>query len=121
MQKFREIMKKIDSLNKEAIEVITEFVNQHGGCIRTDDNECDTIYGYILNDYTERIEEVYILAVFVQDNELYIHISYGENFLEDEYVPNINNGHVYSFEGDCILFNATLCNICEFIEEYVEE
>lgn len=121
MRKLERICNKVNNLNREAIEVITNYVEKHGGCIRTDDYSRDTIYGYVYNDCSERMEEVYILAVFVQSGELFIQVSYGQTFLEDEFVPNIEDDDAHSVYGDTIMLNATLHNICSFIEEYVDD
>ena len=87
---------------------LIKFVKKAGGEIKTEENDkCDTIYGIFYNEGTEAYEEHKVLAVKVENNQLFI---YAEVYPGDE-----DNW----FAMDMIWKNATLHNLCECLPQYV--
>ena len=111
------------SLNDKMEQAIIKIVKENGGLVRTDNTEdCDTIYGYVFNEGIDTYEERKILALATcEDNELSI-------LLGEEYITldGMTNDEILECEewdtvmGGLVLANATLLNICEILEEYID-
>lgn len=113
MCKLRELAQKAVALSHEMENAIIELVNNAGGCVDTsnEDFQCDTIYAYVWSEYDETYVEKRVVKVRTDGNSLIIKLDYALSEEED---------CEYSIFGGLVLINATLYNLCECIEEYID-
>lgn len=104
-------------------QAIIKVVNEHGGLIRTDNEEYGTIYGYIYNEETYRVEEHKIIALStLEDNRLSILIGarYVIGMAPEPILKSEEQWYLVMGFWSNVLANATLLNICETLEEYID-
>lgn len=115
------------SLNNEMHKALAEFIGEHGGLIRTDKREDkDTMYACVINiDTAYDTKECAILAVRLTDDGQvailpdYTYDAVNLDGLSDEEIL-ASEDWVLLMGGDCII-NATAYQLCECLEEYVEQ
>ena len=118
---------KVNQLNAEMHSALVEFLKEHGGFIRTDNREGkDTMYAYIVNIGTVyETQECAILAVALfEDDQVAILPDYTNGC---ENLEGLTDEEILASEewelllgGECIA-NATAYQLCESLEEYVEQ
>lgn len=101
------LWKRQMDLTEEMEGTLIHFVKQNGGEIKTENEECDTIYGVFYNEGSEAYEEHKVLAVKVKNNRLLIYA---------EVYPDEKDNW---FATDMVWRNATLPNLCESLSQYV--
>lgn len=116
------------ALNKRMHADIVEFLKEHDNFICTDNAEStrDTLYAYVTEDY-EQTKEYPILAVALfEDEQVAILPDFSNGY--ETIIGVANSDLLYdklyrdnwrTIFGGLVLQNATLCSICECIEEYV--
>jgi len=115
-----------NSLNNEMHNALVEFLKEHNGFIRTDEVKGkDPIYAYIVNiGSAYETQECRILAVALFDNEVCILPDYTCDMVNLEGMTNEeileSDDWVSLMGGECII-NATAYQLCECLEEYVEQ
>ena len=111
-----------NSLNDKMKQTIIKIVKENGGLVRTDNPKCDPIYVFIFNEEFDQYEDRKIIAIATcEDNDLSIlfgpkHITLdgmtNDDILEcDEWEPVM---------AGMVIANATLLDICEKLEEYID-
>ena len=130
MSRLKQLGQEANDLNKKMYDELVIFVEKHGGLIRTDNTErrdkemplCDTIYTISMDGDDEPNTEKRVLAVALyNETELAVlpDLSGNETIkgMTDQEVLDCDNWEwIY---GGYVLQNATLCSICESIEQYV--
>ena len=105
--------RKIESLSAEIEKALVEFVNSKGGKIDTsNDDDNDTICAFVWDEFDERYYEKKVVEVGVYENSLYVTL---------EYPLSTESDASYTIFGGLILINATLYNICDALEQYIDE
>ncbi len=105
--------RKIESLSAEIEKALVEFVNSKGGKIDTsNDDDNDTIYAFVWDEFDERYYEKKVVEVGVYENSLYVTL---------EFPLSTESDASYTIFGGLILINATLYNICDALEQYIDE
>ena len=118
----RNLKREAFSLNDKMEQAIIKIVKENGGLVRTDNPKYDTIYGYIFNEeigtYVER--KILALATY-EDNGL--SILFGAKY---ETLDGMTNDEILESEewepvmAGMVIANATLLDICEKLEEYID-
>lgn len=115
-----------DNINKQMHDTLAEFINEHGGIIRTENPDNDTMYAIVYDEELEMYKEYKVLAVatfdggksvgvighFVGDTPITFEKMSDEEVLEED--------GWYTLYGGMMMWNATLYCLCECIEEYVK-
>lgn len=125
-----DLVREVTDLNLKMHEDIVQFLKKHNGFVRTDNAErvvknmqpCNPIYVISMNADDEPNTEKKVLAValFGEDQVAVLpDLSDNETILgmTDQQVLDCDNWE-WIF-GGYVLQNATLCSICECIEQYV--
>lgn len=124
--------KAVIALNGRMHADLVEFLKEHNGFIRTDNyerrtlekDECDTMYAIISNGEEMENKEYPILAValFGEDQVgILPDLTYGDTTIlgmTDQEVLDSENWE--RIRGGNVLQNATLYNLCECLDEYVD-
>lgn len=101
------LWKREIDLVQEMEKTLISFVKENGGEIKTEDEYVDSIYGIFYNEGTGSYEEHKVMAVKIEHNQLLI--------FADVYPDEKENW----FATDMIWRNATFCNLCETLPQYV--
>ena len=119
-------VKSVIELNRKMHADIVDFLKEHNGFVRTDNTERrDLIYNiYVISmdgdDEPNTEKRVLAVALFGEDQVAVLPaLSRYEtiNGMTDQEVLDCNNWELIF--GGYVLQNATLCSICECIEQYV--
>ena len=103
--------RKIEALSEEIGKALVEFVNSKGGKIDTsNDVDNDTLYAFVWDEVNERFCEKRVVEVGVSENILYVKVD----------IPFLDEDDIYFIFGGFVLVNATLYNICDALEQYVD-
>ena len=122
----RNVVEDAYSLNDKMEQAIIKVVNENGGLVRTDNEDCQRIYGLVEDEESGRYEECQILAITTlkYDNEL--SVLFG-NVYDKYMLDGMTNdeilectGRWYLARGGFVLVNATLLSICENLEEHID-
>lgn len=94
--------------------VLVEFVKINGGFINTENlkGEHDSICAYFWNEEMETLQESYVDAVKVWNDELLIQI-------RDYYPSDENDDDWFAVMGGMVHRAATIYNLCECLPQYV--
>lgn len=116
------LVSEVNSLNDKMKQAIIKIVKENGGLVRTDDPKCDPIYGFIFNEEIAQYEDRKIIAIATyEDNEL--SILFGAEY---ETLDGMTNDEILESEEwepvmyGMVIANATLLDICEKLEEYID-
>ena len=120
------VVEEAYSLNVKMEQAIIKVVNENGGFVRTTP-DCDTMFGYVYDDVSERIEERRILALTTLKENNRLSILFGNDYdmymldsiTKDKILESKEWYLVLGFWSD-VLTNATLLNICEKLEEHID-
>ena len=119
----KERVKEAFALNNAMHEDVAKFLKENGGLVCTENVGCDTIYAFIYDECYGEYREYPVLAVALfEKSQVCVLIDTGQTTIEgltDEEVLDCDEW--YSVMGGLVLINATLLNICESIEQYVEQ
>lgn len=130
--KLQKNVQSVIKLNKKMHEDIVQFLKAHNGFVRTDNAErvikkmqpCNTIYVISMNadDEPNTEKEVLAVALFGEDQVAVLPDLSG---CGEETISGMTDQQVLECDnwewifGGYVLQNATLCSICECIEQYV--
>lgn len=113
-----------NNINKQMHDTLAEFINEHGGIIKTDNPSHPTVYAHVYNEESEEVEEYRVLAVATFENGKQVGVLLNldgcttiKGMTDDEVLECTDWVTIY---GGIVTQNSTLYNICECIEEYVK-
>jgi hypothetical protein len=105
------------------VEDVKEFVKANGGIINTQNEECDTLYSYVVDWGIDEVVECKVLGVKVVDDTLLVLPAYGSAYLwGDVDITKVEDDEWYVVGscGDSILTAQTILSIAECIDEYID-
>lgn len=105
------------------VEDVKEFVKANGGIINTQNEECDTLYSYVIDWDIDEVVECKVLGVKVVDDTLLVLPAYGSVYLcGDVDIINVEDSEWYVVGscGDSVLTAQTILSIAECIDEYID-
>lgn len=105
------------------VEDVKEFVKANGGIINTQNEECDTLYSYVVDWDIDEVVECKVLGVKVVDDTLLVLPAYGSAYLwGDVDITNVEDSEWYVIGscGDSVLTAQTILSIAECIDEYID-
>lgn len=110
-------------INKQMHDTLAEFINEHGGFIRTEDPSNSTIYAHVYNEESGEVEEYPILAVATFDDGKQVGVlpDYTKGHITLKGMPDaevLEDDDWVTIYGGNVTQNSTLYNLCECIEEY---
>ena len=119
------VVEEAYSLNVKMEQAIIKVVNENGGFVRATP-DCETMFGYVYNDESERIEERNILALTTLKENNRLSILFGNDYdlymldsITKDKILESEEWYVLGFWSD-VLANATLLSICEELEEHID-
>lgn len=122
----KDLAYKTYEFNAAAEKALVKAVNDAGGVVLTDqvhNKDKDVLYGYVFDGELDTMREVYIIAVFTHNDDLYIEVAYSDYVYIDSKTDtvSIDSEDAYLVNGDMVLMNATYHNLCEILPEYLGE
>ena len=116
-QELEAAMRIMMNVTEDAVDVVKNFVNEHGGVINTCNpkGRNDTIFAYTHEG------ECCVINCIMVDDDGYVCIHIGEDYEEWKDMSEIEDdrNNWYYLGWDSVMMNSTLYSILEGIEEYV--